>query len=214
MISRKTLYQESHFLDIRQCTLYTYQDMKQILVRYGNLILVLVLISGSGWIWLSRASKNNTTLENISTPHKGFLAPDFSLGTSDGESITLSGLRGQAVLLNIWASWCSPCRAEMPALQHIYQERASQGFVVLAVNATNQDELKAAMAFANEIGLSFPILFDHKGEVSKLYQIQALPTSFFIDKEGIIQEVVIGGVMSNALLTIQVENLLREIEEE
>jgi len=208
MVSRISLCQESYFLDIQQYTLYTYADMVHTLIKYGNLILVLVLLTGSGWIWLSRVSENDTTQENISAPHKGFLAPDFSLVTGYGESISLSDLRGQVILLNIWASWCSPCRFEMPTLQNIYQEKASQGFTVLAVNAANQDERAAALAFADEIGLTFEIVFDEKGAVSKLYQVRALPTSYLIDSKGVIQEVIIGGPISEALLLIKVTELL------
>lgn len=94
-------------------------------------------------------------------------------------------------------------------MQRVYETYASQGFTILAVNATNQDQLSNAVNFAAEMGLNFPILFDHQGQISKLYQVQALPTSFFIDAQGVIQEVVVGGPMSEALLEIRVQQLLK-----
>lgn len=93
-------------------------------------------------------------------------------------------------------------------MEDVYQDYQGQGFVILAVNATNQDSRPEALAFAQELGLTFPILFDTTGEVSRLYQLRALPSSFFIDKNGVIQEVVIGGPMADALLRIRVEELL------
>jgi len=171
-------------------------------------LYTVILFSSAIWIWVSKASPNSTTNGAVPAPQKGFLAPDFNLKTSRGESIRLSELRGHPILLNIWASWCSPCKAEMPALQRTYQTHASQGFVVLGVNATNQDELSLAISFVESRGLTFPILFDENGEVSRSYRVRALPTSFFIDAQGIIQDVVVGGPMSDALLQIRVQQLI------
>jgi len=117
------------------------------------------------------------------------------------------------VVLNIWASWCTPCRAEMPAMQRIFEEKESQGLIVLAVNASDQDDQASAINFANEIRLTFPIVFDETGEISRKYQVRALPTSFFIDQAGVIQKVVIGGPISEALLKIEVEKLLAKQKE-
>ena len=97
-------------------------------------------------------------------------------------------------------------------MERVYREYKGKGFVILAVNATNQDSISNARSFVNELGLSFPILLDREGLVSKLYHLRALPTSFFIDKNGIIQEVVIGGPMAEALLRTRVERLLGEAE--
>jgi peroxiredoxin len=177
-----------------------------------QLSFALVLALGAGWIWLSAPPPGATTGGEIPAPQAGFLAPDFSLSTADGQVITLSELRGRPLLLNFWASWCRPCRAEMPAMQQFYQEFSEpgpeQGFTILAVNASNQDNRAEALAFAESLGLSFPILFDQGGEAARLYQVRALPTSFFIDAQGLIQEVVIGGPMSPALLKIRLEELV------
>lgn len=172
------------------------------------LLAASVLLLGALWIWFSRDTAGASTAGRIPAPRQGFLAPDFSLQNATGEQIRLSDLRGKAVLVNIWASWCSPCRAEMPAMQRLYEAYRGQGFELLAVNSTIQDDPARALAFARELGLNFPILFDSTGEVTEQYQVRALPSSFFIDQEGVIQEVVIGGPMAEALLRIRVEELL------
>lgn len=172
---------------------------------------ILILGTGLAWIVITAAFTAPTTAGEIPAPQSGFSAPDFTLTTSEDEHITLSELRGKAVLVNLWASWCGPCRAEMPAMQRIYDEYKDFGFVVLAVNATNQDNVTNALAFAQEHQLTFPILLDLGGEVSQLYQLRALPSSFFIRPDGVIEEVVIGGPMAEALLRVRVEQLLEEI---
>lgn len=173
---------------------------------------LLVLLSGAGWIWASRVPDGAATVGGIPAPRQGFQAPDFVLETAAGQDVRLSELRGRPVLINLWASWCVPCRAEMPALEQAYQEYQGQGFILLAVNATDQDNRQAALAFAQENDLSFPILFDINGQVSELYQLRALPTSFFVNPDGIIQEVVVGGPMSEALLRVRIEQLLEDVD--
>ena len=169
---------------------------------------VLILFISAFWVCISRAPIGSTTNGAIPAPQKGFLAPDFSLQNSDGDMIRLSELRGHPVLLNIWASWCSPCKAEMPALQRAYQSYASQGFLILGVNAANQDDTAQAISLVEAQGLTFPILFDENGEVSHKYQVRALPSSFFIDSQGVIQDIVVGGPMSEALIQIRVQQLI------
>jgi cytochrome c biogenesis protein CcmG, thiol:disulfide interchange protein DsbE len=172
----------------------------------------MLLLAGLVWISWSRAPQGSQIAGRIPAPQAGFLAPDFSLETAHGEPVRLSDLRGRVVIVNLWASWCGPCKAEMPALERIHQDYAGQGLVLLGVNATNQDSRENALAFAQEQGLSFPILFDAEGEVSKLYRLQALPTTFFIQPDGTIRDVVVGGPMAEALLRIRVEQLLQETQ--
>lgn len=97
----------------------------------------------------------------------------------------------------------------MPALENVYQEFHAQGLEILAVNATAQDDAQLAAAFAQDNQLTFPILYDFDGSVSALYATRALPTSFFVDAQGIIREVVVGGPMSEALLRVRVEQLFQ-----
>jgi cytochrome c biogenesis protein CcmG, thiol:disulfide interchange protein DsbE len=169
---------------------------------------ILVLLLGAGWIWLSRSDPGSTTAGKIPAPRTGFLAPDFSLVNQSGQSVQLSSLRGHPVVLNFWASWCSPCRTEMPALEKVYQEMKNQGLQILAVNTTYQDDPASAGRFAQERQLTFPILFDLDGKSSQQYQVRALPTTYFIDSDGSIQEIVVGGPMSEALLRIRAARLI------
>jgi cytochrome c biogenesis protein CcmG, thiol:disulfide interchange protein DsbE len=181
--------------------------------RIWLLFSLAILLTGAAWTWLSRAQPGKTTAGNIPAPRQGFLAPDFSLSDSTGQTIHLADFRGRPVLVNVWASWCGPCKAEMPAMQRVYTDYHQRGFEILAVNSTAQDTPESASAFAQANGLDFPILFDSQGEVARQYQVQSLPTSFFIDKDGAIREVVVGGPMSEALLRVRVEQLFQAGQE-
>ena len=174
-----------------------------------RILFVALLALGMVWTLLSVDKNGSSTAGLIPAPQKGFLAPDFTLETLEGESVTLSGLRGKAILLNFWATWCPPCRAEMPAFHEAFSDYEDKDFVILAVNATLQDNPNDITNFVSEFGLSFPIALDVEGEANRLYQVQSLPTSFFIDKEGIISEVVIGGPIAEALIRARIEELLR-----
>lgn len=170
-----------------------------------------VLSLGVLWILASRVPVAATTGGSPPpSPREGFSAPDFALDTLDGEQISLSELRGKVVLVNFWASWCPPCRAEMPAIESVYRSYKGLGLEVLAVNTTNQDDVTAAAAFVQELRLSFPIPLDHTGAVSASYNLRGLPSSYFIDRQGVIRSVVVGGPMSEALVQSKVEDLLQE----
>jgi cytochrome c biogenesis protein CcmG, thiol:disulfide interchange protein DsbE len=174
-----------------------------------RIIYLLILMLGFAWIFVSADRSGASTSGKIPAPQQGFIAPDFELKTPNGEIIKLSDLRGQAVLVNLWATWCPPCRAEMETIEKVYQEYQDQGFTVLAVNMTYQDEPLKLMPFVTEHRLTLPILLDETGDMANSYQLKSLPSSYFINREGIINEVVIGGPMSEALLRTRVENILK-----
>ncbi len=178
---------------------------------YFDLFAISLLILGAVWIAVSRLPTTEKEIAQAA-PQAGFLAPDFTLNSLSGETVTLSELHGHPVLVNLWASWCGPCRAEMPAIQRVYDQYRDRGFVVLAVNATLQDSLQDAQAFVDEFSFTFPVLLDVDGRVASLYQLRAFPSSNFIGADGIIQEVVLGGPMNEALLITRVEHLLGEQE--
>lgn len=172
-----------------------------------------ILIAGLFWIWFSSTDKANVTQGKIFAPQTGFYAPDFSLPAGilgNDTQYTLENFKGQVVLLNFWASWCPPCKAEMPAMENIYKELSSKGFTILAINVTNQDSKANALNFYQANNLSFPILFDIQGEVASKYQVRSLPTSFFIDQNGLIQHVVVGGPMSEGLIRSYILELLEK----
>ena len=177
---------------------------------HRRFLFLSILILGMVWMLFSADRSGSTTAGRVPAPQKGFLAPDFTLETLDGESVRLSDLHGQAILVNFWATWCPPCRSEMPAFQQAYADYEDEGFVILAVNATLQDNPSDIAAFIEEFDLSFPIVLDTEGTVNQLYQVRSLPTSFFIDKEGVISEVVIGGPIAEALIRSRIEELINQ----
>lgn len=122
----------------------------------------------------------------------GNLAPDFNLSTMDGESIQLSELRGERVMVNFWATWCPPCRAEMPDMQKFYENKDIN---ILAVNLTEtESDLMTIQNFVTDFELTFPILKDENTEVANTYQIQPIPTTFMVDSNGIIQYKAFGAM--------------------
>jgi thiol-disulfide isomerase/thioredoxin len=177
--------------------------------RLRTTVLILtVAVLGLLGIRASAAPSGETTNGRIPAPRQGFLAPAFQLESLNGGSHSLADFQGQVVVLNLWASWCPPCRAEMPALQSLYEQYQNQGLVVLAVNMTYQDSVSSAASFVQEFGLTFPVLLDRTGIVGNLYRMRALPTTFFIDRLGVIQEVVVGGPMSELSLQSMVTDML------
>ncbi|MFO7172724.1 MAG: TlpA disulfide reductase family protein [Bacillota bacterium] len=138
-------------------------------------------------------------------PQPGEPAPDFALETLDGQVVRLSDLRGQVVLLNFWATWCPPCREEMPALQAVERLYREKGFRVLAINL---DESPATIrSFLEQNGLELTVLLDKDMKVTSRYGILPLPTSFFIDREGRVAYVH-ERYMDLAFVKGQVEQLL------
>ena len=166
-------------------------------------LIIIVLILGMWWIWWSRIPSDMAQRPE-SIPLRGHSAPDFTVQTLDGEVVQLSDLQGKAVVLNFWATWCPPCRAEMPELQAAYDSYAAGGLVVLGVN---QGEDRATVeTFLTQRNLTFPVALDVQGDVSRLYQVNSLPTTFFIDRDGVIREIVIGQ-MNAALLKQQLRSI-------
>lgn len=123
-------------------------------------------------------------------PVMGALAPDFTLFEVEGEQISLSDFRGQPVLINFWATWCGPCRLEMPAIQERFERYKDEGFVVLAVDF--DEPASDVRAYGKGLGLTFNLLLDPGAEVQKLYRNRSYPSSFFVDAEGVIQVQHIG----------------------
>jgi peroxiredoxin len=171
----------------------------------GALILAVI------WTLFSRLPLDSSPpASSPPSPRQGFSAPDFSMDLLGGGRVTLSDLRGHPVVLNVWATWCPPCRAEMPALEKVHNDFKERGLVLIGINLTSQDSEKDVAAFVQEYGLTFQIALDRDGAVQKMYKISGYPTTFFIDGEGIIRSVVVGGPMSVALIQSKVEDLFTE----
>jgi len=129
-----------------------------------------------------RTARNNRANGPANGQLIGNLAPDFELQTLDGKNLKLSDLRGKAVLLNFWATYCGPCKVEMPWFVELQKEYGSQGFQIIGVandDASTEDIAK----FAKEMGINYPILIG-KDSVSDSYKVSVLPTSFFVDRDG------------------------------
>jgi thiol-disulfide isomerase/thioredoxin len=136
----------------------------------------------------------------------GSPAPDFTLtDTLSGDNFSLAEQKGKPVMLNFWATWCGPCRVEMPTLEAAWQAHASEGLVILAIN---DSESQATVAdFGAELGLTFPLLLDPQADIQSLYRIRAYPTSYFINREGTIRAIHLG-VLTPELLAENLATIL------
>jgi peroxiredoxin len=113
------------------------------------------------------------------------MAADFTLKSREGVNTKLSELRGQVVMVNFWASWCGPCRQEMPLLEQLFERYQSLGFTLLGVNV--DEDRAAADKMLRDVPVSFPILYDDQGKVSQEYQVKAMPSTFMVDRDGRIR---------------------------
>ena len=173
-------------------------------------IIALTALLGSGWIYLSREDEASSQPIPLTTaPYVGALAPDFTAQTIGGESITLrnfTGGDGTPVVLNFWATWCPPCRVEMPHFEAAGRLYAGE----VAILGVNQAEsVETITDYANDHGLTYPLLIDREMKVNNLYGVLNLPTSIFIDRNGVVREVLIGTI-SQAVLEDRIESLLEE----
>ncbi len=133
-------------------------------------------------------------------------APDFWFDTTQGQTTSLSDLKGKIVLINFWATWCGYCKIEMPYFQQIYEEWSAEELVVLAINVG--DNSNDVASFMQSNSLSFSVLLDSEGEVATRYGIPAFPTTLFIDKEGLLQNAKVGAFSSKE----EIESTLRQLK--
>jgi cytochrome c biogenesis protein CcmG/thiol:disulfide interchange protein DsbE len=169
-----------------------------------NLLILLALVSGLAWIWLNRVPTGSgaSPTSRPAAPAIGYPAPDFVLKTLSGEEFKLSAQRGTPVVLNFWATWCPPCRAELPELSSASKRYAGQ---ITVVGVTGESAPTVAKS-ASELGLTFPIPLDNQGKVGRVYGVRSLPTTFFIDRNG-----VIGQIQNGPLTEATLAQLLQTI---
>lgn len=158
-------------------------------------ILILLLFTLIGYAFRQNL-KGNEELEI------GDKAPDFQLESLTGERVKLSDLKGKVVLINFWATWCPPCKKEMPAIQSVYNEFHDDGFVVLAVNLAESEYIISQ--FKKKTDIEFPIYLDKDESVKSMYGVYYIPSSFFIDRQGKIARMYEG--------EMKIENLKEWIE--
>lgn len=139
------------------------------------------------------------------SPEVGAVAPDFSLTSIDGDQLRLSDYRGKPVILNFWATWCPPCRAELPALEEIWQQY-DENVIVLAVDQGESPQTVANFT-REQVPVTFPVLLDIDQSVGDGYWVNSLPTTFFIDADGVIQDMRIGGPLTVDFLQEKIAQL-------
>ena len=156
-----------------------------------SVLIVLVLLAGAAWIWINRLPAETAALAGglPPAPAVGHPAPDFAVTDAAGKTFRLSELRGKPVVLNFWATWCPPCRAEMPELQAASERLAGE---VAVVGVDQGETAEQVAAFARELGLTFQMPVDGNMDVSRQYLVRNLPTTFFIDRDGIVRYTQVG----------------------
>ena len=155
-------------------------------VKWGWILFIAVTLLLLGTFLIIVQERGGKAVLEV-RPEVGYRAPDFALPSLDGNAIRLSDFQGKkGIFLNFWATWCSPCRLEMPTMEKAYQEYKSQGLEILAVSIDAAPK-NAVKNFMQELELTFPALLDRDMEVLRLYRLFSLPASFLIDKRGVIR---------------------------
>lgn len=166
------------------------------------LVLLSLLTMAAGVWWLQDAQPRSAAEAQPATVARSSrsVAPDFTLQTADGDTVRLQDLRGKVVLLNFWATWCPPCKAEMPDLDALHQEYGmAHDFTVIGVNM--EEDAAKVQAFVAAYHVTFPLLLDSDGRVSNdLFAIRSLPTSMIIDRDGRLRDAWVGQLAKDAML--------------
>ncbi len=161
----------------------------------------LVAVMFVAWLFLAGGLASLTELLRPTprplVPEVGRPAPPLRLPLAGGGEVDLAAYRGTVVLINFWATWCTPCRTEMPAIERAYQEHRDAGFEVLGVDV--QEREADVQAFLREVGVTFPSAIDLTGEAVRAYRATALPTTFFVDRLGVVREVRVGPLTEQML---------------
>jgi|TARA_B110000196_G_C20898095_1_gene544616 peroxiredoxin len=161
------------------------------IVTKKYVLLFLVIFIGAILVFLEHFTETPISIADIQTKKifnekkssVGYFAPNFKLRNIKGNYESLDSYRGGVVVLNFWATWCAPCRIEMPSFEKLYRRYRSEGVTVLAITLDKNSENKIK-SFVDEYGLSFPILLDEKGEVERLYPSMTIPFTYIIDRQG------------------------------
>jgi peroxiredoxin len=159
-------------------------------------VFAAIFILGSGWLWVSRVPVGAGPREATPEPAVGRPAPDFTLETLDGGAFTLSAQVGTPIVLNFWATWCGPCQRELPALQLAAERYAGQ---VQIVGVDQGEDAAVVQNYVKQLGLSFAIPMDADHAVAHRYRVLGLPTTFFIDRNGVIRHLWTGEMNSITL---------------
>ena len=175
-------------------------------MRWSVIFLFAAIFVGGGMVWLGQVDPS--TLEDISAPRSGAMAPPFELVDLQGQTHTLEEFRGHPVVLNFWATWCPPCKAEMPALQSVYEKYSEDGLVLIGINV--QENPAVIQQFIDDYGLTFPVFLDSTANTSRAYQQEAFPSTYFIDRDGRVAETAFGGPMSEGFIESNVRKIMKK----
>lgn len=175
--------------------------MKKVIGAIVVIALVAIMV---GTFVKDKIEEDNAKIDNLGyevpadSPQSvgvGQVAPDFTLNTLTGEPVTLSELQGKKVVLNFWASWCGPCKDEMPYFQDYYEKYAKEDNVeIIAVNLTHMDDLEKVQGFVDTYGLTFPILIMDDKELQNTYKVFTIPSTFMINTKGEIEKQKLGPI--------------------
>lgn len=167
-------------------------------MKKGILLFIVIAVLWTITLNINAAKEQNQAGQGISNqdqmeelPRIGFKTPRFKLQGLNEEVYSLETLKGKPVVINFWASWCGPCRVEAPELVKLYEKYKNQ-LEIYAINLTSNDSIEGAKTFSDEYGFTFPVLLDLDGSVGNRYQIQAIPTTYFVNERGIIVDQVTG----------------------
>jgi peroxiredoxin len=167
-----------------------------------NLALVVIIVLVGAAVYLVSSSSSRSPGEWVNSVAVGDVAPDFQLEDTKGNKVALSDLRGKVVMVNFWATWCPPCIEEMPSMERLHEVMAGEDFVMLAIN-TEQNGRTIVPEFLQKTPYTFPILYDDKGVVQKLYGVYKFPESFIVGKDGKVVEKVVGPLDWSSTKTIK-----------
>ncbi|WP_028560569.1 peroxiredoxin family protein [Paenibacillus pinihumi] len=178
------------------------------------IIVLLGLVAYGGYDYFSKsdskAAQTTDAGDNglVVGIERGQLAPDFVLQNMQGEEVRLSDYQGKTVMVNFWATWCPPCRIEMPHMQEFFDDHLAEDIMIIGVNLTpTEKSLDDIQAFVDEQQLTFPIVLDEEGIVNQTYRVVAYPTTYILDSKGVIQEKFRGAIsydtMKNAVARIR-----------
>lgn len=160
-------------------------------------VTAAIILIGLMTVAIVQAMEKDEKPDNLPGLGIGVKAPDFELENLEGDKVKLSDYHGKKVILNFWATWCPPCKEEMPAMEKFYQQKKAD-VVILAVNIDPQYNVNE---FTKNMGITFPVLLDKKDEVNSTYQVLTIPTTYFIDEDGLI---------SNKYLTAMTESIMEQ----
>jgi cytochrome c biogenesis protein CcmG/thiol:disulfide interchange protein DsbE len=158
-----------------------------------NILIIVLLIAGLAWIWVNRLPAGDVSATSAlpPAPAVGHPAPDFTLTTAAGETFKLSELRGIPVVLNFWATWCPPCRDEMPSMERLHKLLGGRDLEIVAVDL--QEPKDTVQKFVKDNSLTFTVLLDARGAVGGAWGAQSIPTTYLIDRKGRILARSVGG---------------------